>query len=167
MTPKLHSPHHRSSRHKKRKEPTIWREYRFEITVVVLMALGIFLLVEEMEIRQTIWHWLGIILSATAHGLRGFFNTVLNTLGNMRASNIVGIVLIVIALAMMYTRARNRIIRQNNYMFDCPKCGNDLQRIHRTRWHKVLELLLWTNIRHYQCKECSFKGYKMDWKAKV
>ena len=45
---------------KPRHQPFL-EEYSFEIKVVILLALGIFLLVEELEIKQYIWNFIALI----------------------------------------------------------------------------------------------------------
>lgn len=45
-------------RREKRHEISFWQKYSFELTVVFLLATGIFLLLEKMKIKSYIYRWL-------------------------------------------------------------------------------------------------------------
>ncbi|MBT6981847.1 MAG: hypothetical protein HOA05_06350, partial [Candidatus Marinimicrobia bacterium] len=45
----------------KQKRKLFYQEYNFEITVVLLIALGVFLLVEELEIKHYLYEIIKVI----------------------------------------------------------------------------------------------------------
>ncbi|RMF06569.1 MAG: hypothetical protein D6762_09215 [Candidatus Neomarinimicrobiota bacterium] len=152
--------HHHHHRHRN----TFWQEFRFEITVTLLLVTGVALLVEQFEIRRTVWGWIQTGVRFLNRFFRNFFQDFFNFLLSLRLSNTIGVILILIAFFMIFNRFRKKMIVRYSVLYSCPQCGSELARIHRTFYHKVLGLFFWANIRHYKCKKCDYKGIKMDWK---
>ena len=145
----------------KPKQKLFYNEYNFEITVVILIALGIFLLVEELEIK----HYLYEIVKMTLFSVGDFIKLIRN--GTMifvkmfEISDIVGISLILFALYLVVNRWRERMIDRYAFLRECPDCGGDLNRIRRNLNQKLTSLFYFVTVKHYQCKSCNYKGIKM------
>jgi len=129
------------------------RKYWFEVLAAVLFALGVFLLVERVKIKASIFgalRWLA----------KSIVNVVTSILAIER-SDIVGIVLILVAIWMMgYSVRRTRLRRSPNVNSaePCPKCGGHLGRAHAGRFQRLLALVMRVRIRRYSCRECSFRA---------
>ncbi len=156
MTKHHHS--HNSSRHRNH---SWWQEYRFEISVLVLLALGIFLLVEKMEIKAFLFRQLRRVILGTATTISSLANRMFGLLMEVETSDIVGIILILIAMGMIFYRLRSRFISRHGPLRSCLKCGSDMHRIHRRFRHRILGIILWADVRYYSCKKCTFKGIQV------
>ena len=134
---------------------TFFQEYNFELLVLGLFSLGFFLLWEDWDIRKNAW----IFITTTAQ----FFVTLLGDISyNIgKPSDIIGIVLILIAMILVLNRARIRIIRNHPDILVCPKCDSSLHRSHREVKHKIQSFFLNCKIKKYKCRKCSFKGVTM------
>jgi len=141
---------------------TFFQEYNFELLVLGLFGLGFFLLWEDWDIRKNAW----IFITSTAQ----FFVTLLRDLsyniGKIfkkygKPSDIIGIVLILIAMILVLNRARIRIIRNHPDILVCPKCDSSLYRAHREVKHKIQSFFLNCKIKRYKCRKCSFEGVTM------
>jgi len=148
--------------HRKRKHPSersFFDSYWFEITIAGLIALGIFLLLERLEIKAAIWQALvwsarrvgDIARSLGRSGVR-LFNQIDET------SDLVGIALILAAAALVAAKLRLRAIRRHPPLPQCPRCSAVLQRVHGGLIRRLLGLALWVRIRHYACDECGFRA---------
>lgn len=153
--------HHHSRKSHRRRNHSWWQEYRYEISVVTLLALGIFLLVEKLEIKAFIFHQLRRLILGTGTTISSLANRTFALLQEVETSDIVGIILILIALGMIYYRLRNRYIQRHGPLRSCLKCGSDMHRIHRRLRHRILGVILWADVRYYSCKKCTFKGVRI------
>lgn len=145
---------------KPRHEPFL-KEYNFEIKVVLLLGLGIFLLVEDLEIKHYIYLFIRKVLVTTGGGIAWFRDGLFFLANKVEASDIVGISLILYVLFLIANRWRERMIERFSQLVDCPECGGTLHRIRRNLNHKFLSVLYFVNVKHYHCKACSYKGMKL------
>ncbi len=140
----------------------LWSEWRVEIFIVLLAAFGIFLLVERMQIRQTLLGWLSQGLQALRNLGGGILRGVVDFVQNTTLSDLTGYVLLLIALAFVAWRARWRLTHMPRFTrTKCPRCGTDLHRIHRSRFDLVLDLFV--PVRRYRCKnhDCRWQGLRV------
>jgi len=149
-------------RHSRRPKHSFWNEYRFEIIVVFLLTTGIFLLVEKMEIKVTVYRWVRTFIIVSANAISDTAQSIFQLFHEVETSDIIGIILIIIALFMIYLRVRKRTIFRYATLYECPNCSGDLRRIHRKLRHRILGLLLWTEVKHFSCKTCDFHGIRMS-----
>lgn len=153
-----------SRNHKKNKSQfrLTYEEYKFEFTVTFLLIVGIFLLFEKMEIKGLIFD----IGFASISFLYSFFNNLLanvtNTLKDVELSDISGLILISIAFYMIGERIRDRLIAQFTFLNECPKCGQNIQRVRRNYKQKLIQWILFAKVSNYTCNSCDFKGIKVE-----
>jgi len=147
---------------KKRKRKRISRsnvsflnEYSYEIKVGFLFALGVFLLVEKLEIKHYIYTFVRGTLFLIGDMIQSLAGGMEFIIGTFEASDIVGIGLILISVFLVSKRWRERTIDRNSNLNDCPKCGGDFKRIHRTQYQRIQSLFWRVKIKHYECKDCS------------
>jgi len=133
-----------------------------ETLILLLAAFGIFLLVERMQIRQTLFAWLRRGLQA----LSGLGNALLRSVAAfVRAttlSDLMGYALLLLVVALGVWRARWRLMTLPRLMTRlCPHCGGELHRIHRHRLDRLLDLLV--PVARYRCKnpECRWEGLRI------
>ncbi|NOZ74061.1 MAG: hypothetical protein GXO90_01595 [FCB group bacterium] len=151
--------------HHHRHRTSFWQEFRFEITVTLLLITGVALLVEQFEIRRTVWHWIQTGIKTTHHFFSNFLQNFFDFILSLKLSNTIGMLLILTAFFMIFNRFRRKMIVRYSTLYSCPQCGADLNRIHRTPYQKFLGIVFWTSIKHYKCKKCDYTGMKMDWKS--
>ena len=153
---------HKSRHHEEaEKEPGFLvsriRRYWFELTAFGLFALGIFLLVEQLEIKAFIWR----TLVNLAGVVRGAASGLLNFFEGIKKSNLVGIVLIVVAAGMIAISLRRRAIARHPRLpleDECPECHRDLDRLKRRWVERLLGFVLRIRIKRYHCSKCSFQA---------
>ena len=133
------------------------REYWIELTFILLALLGIFLLVEQMEIgvtllriARTVWHTAS---SAVATAVKAMVYRVLQT----TISDRIGLVLIVMSAVAALWRGRVRVIRRLAGR-TCPVCGGELHRTPRRWQDRLLSLLVPVVRRQCNNKECRWEG---------
>jgi hypothetical protein len=133
------------------------REYRVELIAGFLALLGIFLLVEQMEIRVTIlrlvsWTWRTVIGAIGA-----VVNAVFYRISNITTSDLLGLALIVLAIVVTLWRVRVRLM-QRYAEHTCPICGANLRRLHRRWSDRLLSLLVPVGRYHCRNTECDWEG---------
>jgi len=139
------------------------REYRVEIIAILVLLLGLFLLVERMQIRQS-------LLGFTRSAWDGFFNIINSVwewmtsfLTVMTISDIIGILLVISVVIFGLWRIRYRFEHSKKWLaVTCPKCGSAIIRIHRTPVDKILGAIFLPNARRYACRNenCDWKGLR-------
>ena len=137
-------------------------EYSFEIKVVILFALGIFLLVEELEIKNYIYSFIKLIFFSIGSGFEWFRDSILFLIKKFEVSDIVGISLIMYVIYLIANRWRERMIHRFSKLSNCHECGGYLNRIRKNLNHKIREFVYWSNVKHYHCKLCPYKGIKLS-----
>ncbi|MBT3180528.1 MAG: hypothetical protein HOB40_03370 [Candidatus Marinimicrobia bacterium] len=145
----------------KPKQKSYFKEYNFEITVILLIGLGVFLLIEELEIKHYLYEIVKTILFFIGDIIKVFRNGTFFIINKFEISDLVGISLIIFALFLVANRWRQRMIERYELLKDCPNCGGNLIRIRRDFNHKILGILYFVNVKHYNCKACNFKGIKL------
>lgn len=160
---------HPSSRERKaRKSPVVqllarvWSKWRVEVFIVAVVALAVFLLIERMEIRQT-------LLASARQGYRTARYVLEDMLRGLEAavqrttiSDLTGLVLLAIALAVVIWRIRWRLMRTPRYTArTCPLCGEDLRRTHRRQRDRIASI--YVPVRRYRCRSraCRWSGLRV------
>ena len=138
-----------------------YQEYNFEILVLGLFALGFFLLWEKWNIKSIAWGAITRSTLSIATFLRNISVRFGEIVSGVETSDIIGIVLILIALVLVLNRSRNRIIDHHPNLSSCPKCDADLRRTHRKTKHKIQAWFLICKFKRYKCRLCSFDGIAM------
>jgi len=118
------------------------------------------------KIKAIVW---GFITSST----RTIVNYIMDiavrmgaTISKVETSDLIGLLLILIAMILILNRARNRIIRNHPSLRSCFKCEGGLRRTHRKMKHKLLEILLFCKVKRYSCRKCSFEGIALTIRKK-
>tara|TARA_B100001996_G_scaffold285230_1_gene225497 strand:- start:283 stop:756 length:474 start_codon:yes stop_codon:yes gene_type:complete len=151
---------------KKEKPKSFLKEYNYELTAVFLIFLGIFLLVENLEIKHYIYLFIQKILFSLRFVFSKIFSAFIIIIKRFETSDIVGIVLTLIGFYMLLKIWRDREILRYSYLQNCPDCGGNLRRIPRTSKQKFSGVIFGSKIKHYSCNICDFKGIKMSKKIK-
>ncbi len=131
--------------------------YWFEITVIGLLGLGIFLLLERLQIKAAVYEQVVRFLGSTWTAARSTGRALLNWLRDVETSDLVGFGLILVAAGLIVWKLRHRAFKRHPYISICPDCGADLHRIRCTVSHRAQEILLWLRITHYSCCKCPFR----------
>ena len=127
---------------------------KLDLSIAFLFLFGIFLLVERMEIKETVWAWMRGWVMAIYVFIADLFGTV----GGLEGSDLIGISLIILALVLLTVRTRRILIANHPALDECPICGGELYRTHRQTPQRVLESVLSLRIKNYSCKDCDFTG---------
>ena len=145
----------------KRTQLSKLKEYNFEINVIILLGMGIFLLVEDFEIKQFIAVRIRFILITFAQIIGIARDAIINNIKLLEGSDLVGIIFIISAIYLIINRWREKIINQFSILRECPKCGEKLHRIHKNNFQRFFGLLFFLNIKNYKCNSCAFKRIKL------
>jgi hypothetical protein len=137
------------------------REYRIELVAAFMALLGIFLLVEQMEIRVTIFRIMSLVWRTVGKTMVGVVRAVIYRLLHIRPSDLLGLVLILLSIVIVFWRVRVRVL-QRLAGSTCPVCGADLRRSRRDRLDRLVSLLL--PVRPYRCRnqECRWQGLRVQ-----
>jgi hypothetical protein len=130
------------------------RKYWGEILGAILLALGIFLLVEKLEIKAVIYSKLVWLVQQ----LGRFFSSLFSWVGSVEFSDYVGLLLVVGAVVLIGARFRARIIKRHadrGPLHRCPKCGERTKRVPGRIDQRMVAFLFRVRIRRYTCRKCS------------
>ena len=127
---------------------------RLDLSIALLFVFGVFLLLERMEIKETIWAWTRGWVIAIYRFIANLFGTV----GGLEGSDLIGMTLIILALVLLIVRTRRALIANHPALEECPVCGGELYRTHRQTPQRILESVLSVRIKNYSCKDCDFTG---------
>ena len=106
----------------KQKHNPFFSEYSFEIKVIILLALGIFLLIEDLEIKNYIYTFIRFIMFTIGDIIVWLRDNTLFIIKQFEVSDLVGISLIIYVLYLIAERWRERMIERFSELTNCPKC---------------------------------------------
>ena len=138
------------------KEVSFFKEYNFEITVFVMFLLGVFLLVEKMEISHTLFKIIKATIFLFADFIKAIRDLIYDTLSWLELSDLVGVILILFALYLVILRIRVRLLILYPKIYECPNCDNKnkLKRIPKRLKHRIIHFALRLRVYYYQCDDC-------------
>lgn len=139
------------------------KEYRVELIALLLVLLGVFLLVEQFNIRLTVRESIEQLITYVPQFLTSSQEVFLSYLSRFTLSDLLGWVLIISTTIFVAWRFRYRFLRSSTWRSTtCPKCGSPLNRIPRKRIHYLLGKTVLPHGRYYQCsnKDCSWTGLR-------
>ena len=139
-----------------KKEISFFKEYNFEITVFAMFVLGVFLLVEKMEISQTLFKFIKTTIFLFADLIKAFRDSIYDTLSWLELSDLVGVVLILFASYLIALRIRVRLLMLYPKIYECQYCDNKnkLKRIPKKLKHRIIHFALRLRVYYYQCDNC-------------
>ncbi len=141
----------------------IIREYWLELAALVVVATGALLVVKEFSIRETLSLVYHNAISHLGGWAQNASTNAQNFFVNFSINDFLGGLLVVAGLAFIIWRGRYHFYRSEYWQaVNCPKCGSDLHRIHRTTWDRFLSNTLLRGARRYHCrnKECGWSGLR-------
>ena len=138
------------------KEASFFKEYNFEITVFGMFLLGVFLLVEKMEISQTLFKIIKATIFLFADFIKSIRDSIYDILGWLELSDLVGVILILFALYLVALRIRVRLLMLYPKVYECQNCDNKnkLKRIPKRLKHRIIHFALRLRVYYYQCDAC-------------
>jgi len=145
---------------------SFYKNYIFELFVLGLFLLGFFLLWERWHIKSIVWGFITNVVRIFVDLISDIAVQIGKTIVKVETSDLIGIILILVAVILILNRTRLRIIRNHPSLSSCFKCEGDLRRTQRKMKHKLLELLLFCKIKRYSCRKCSFEGIALTTKIK-
>jgi len=137
-------------------EVSFFKEYNFELTVLGMFLLGVFLLVEKMEISQTLFKIIKATIFLFADFIKSIRDSIYNILGWLELSDLVGVILILFALYLIALRMRVRLQMLYPKVYECQNCDNKnkLKRIPKRLKHRIIHFALRLSVYYYQCDDC-------------
>ena len=149
-----HGHHQRKSRF-----GTVLRANLVEITAALVVVVGLFLLLERMSIRSTLFRWAAVGSQNALHVLGRVDDAIANSIARLTLSNAIGLVLVILAVGALILRIRWRLVRSaSQTALRCPRCCGGVHRVHRRWGDRVVSLFV--PVRRYRCsnRECGWCG---------
>lgn len=137
-----------------KKNPQGQQRYHTELTITGLLLSGVALLFTDTPFHIVVQKLIQLISNAWVAVRQLIFSTFFEPLVQMEFSDLVGILLITISLALMITKIRNGIISTSYESNTCPSCDSKLHRIHRSKWQLLLSKSLYLSSGYYRCETC-------------
>jgi hypothetical protein len=139
------------------------REFRIEVIAILLALLGVFLLVEQIEIRSTLRNWLSSSSGWLAQLAHAAIDSLVHYIQSFSPSDLVGWILIFSTTVFLVWRIRYHFLHSERWRAHaCPRCGSSLHRIHRTNLDRLLTRTLLPKGNRYLCSnpECRWTGLR-------
>ena len=141
------------------------KEFRVELIAVLVVLFGFFLLIEQFDIRVTIFRFASQLIGQIKSVAETIYKVVINYSQVLTLSDAIGWVIILGASFFFFYRARYRFLL-SVYLpaKKCPNCEGSLRNIHRTSWDVFFQRILFTNFRRYSCpnEECQWSSIAIN-----
>ena len=106
------------------KDISFFKEYNFEIIVLTMFLLGVFLLVENMEISETLFAAIKALIFFFADFIKSIRDFIYDILHWLEVSDLVGVCLILFALYLISIRIRIRLLASYPKIYGCQNCDS-------------------------------------------
>ena len=139
------------------------RRFGFEIIWLVVVVIGVFLLLEQMNIRDTLISGSQNTMAGLAKGGSQLGTTVADRLESFSLSDAIGIILVLGALLALALRIRWQLLRAVSLSrLKCPRCGAEIHRVHRRRLDRLVSY--YVPVKRYRCfsSQCRWSGLRVD-----
>jgi hypothetical protein len=149
-------------RHREGRLRQLIRAYTFEIIWLVIVALGIFLIFERLNIRRSLSAWPGQFVAAAQHSVGDLSGTVAGLLARITLSDAIGFALILGAMVAIALRVRWRLIHNSALaLLRCPSCNGNIHRVHRHALDRLISL--YVPVQRYRCanNQCLWHGLRV------
>lgn len=141
---------------------SFWSEWRFELVMALVVMLGLFLILERMQIREAVAGWWAAAAESLKMAGSGFLRRVGRFLQDVTLSDLMGYALLAAALVLFYIRGRWRLMTMARFTARvCPKCGHGLHRVHRRPSDRLVNIVV--PVARYRCRnpECDWRGLRV------
>jgi len=139
----------------KRRGKSFIKRYTFELLILFLILTGVFLLVENMEIKSTIIYYVNGLMKFSLQFLQSIITSLSGFIQSLEGSDIIGMGLIFLAIILLYFRYRKMILTEWNSGKNCPECESKMVRKKKESKHKIIAKIFFLKVRHYFCAKCN------------
>jgi len=122
----------------KNKKKSLFTKYSFELLILFLLFTGVFLLVENMEIKTTIVIYLNVLMKTSLQIFQFIIITFTDFFQSREGSDIIGIGLIFIAIILLYFRYKKIFLTKWNSGKNCSECETKMVRKRKEFKHIML-----------------------------
>ena len=124
----------------------ILKEYWVEIVALLVGIIGVGMVVFDIG-----------AVKVAINGLAGFAKQIVSGISsllmNFSLNDLFGLLVALAALAFIYWRVRYRVKKMKRWTaYNCPKCGGELHRVHRSTWDRIVSVILLPHARRYRCE---------------
>ena len=140
----------------------LW-DYWVEFAALLVVVAGILLVVLDFDLLKRIGSTLRQSWSALGGWEVRFYTWLQGYIARFGLGDLMGWLLVFFGLAFVVWRGRHHFYRSAYWRaVNCPRCGSELHRIHRTTWDRFLSRTLLLGARRYQCKnpDCGWSGLR-------
>ena len=157
------SPLQSNRRHREGRLRQVLRAYRFEVFWLVVVALGVLLIFERLDIRSSMFEWFGRVSAVAMAGVGRLGDQLDVLLARVTLSDAIGLALVLAALVVVALRVRWRLIHNPAVtLIRCPQCHGQIHRVHRRAGDRLISL--YVPVRRYRCAndQCLWHGLRVS-----
>ena len=144
---------------KKSKKNKFWKKYNFEIVIFSLIVIGIFLIIEDFNIKNSILNAYIQIYDYLVKLFLTIYIALTTLLYNVENSDLFGLGLIVFAIFLILLKWRQNLLNKYSNYEVCRYCNSKVNRIKRRKRIKIFAYIFRLKIKRYQCTACNQIGY--------
>jgi len=151
----------RKERASKKSIIPIIKKYNFELLIIILIFLGLFLLLEDFELKKFLLDFSIQMYEEMKYIVFYIYNSTFEFILKIETSDIIGLILIISAILLMFLRWRNNLIYNYSSAQFCVNCKGKLQRVKKKIKIRVFSFFTRLKVKKYQCKDCKLQTYKI------
>lgn len=148
--------------HRESRPRNFLRIFRVELLWLLIVAIGLFLLLERANLRSSVTLWARETVHRLLQRVTSLDEQINAFLTQVSLSDLLGFALVLIAVVAILLRVRWRLLNTPKLaQLRCPKCDGNLYRIHRTGIDRLINV--YVPVRRYRCRAdgCGWSGLRM------
>ena len=134
-------------------------KYNFEIVIFSLIVIGIFLIIEDFNIKNSILNAYIQIYDYLIKLFLTLYVALTTLLYGVENSDLFGLGLIVFAIFLILLKWRQNLLNEYSIYEVCRYCNSRIHRIKRRKRIKIFAYIFRLKIKRYQCTACNQVGY--------
>lgn len=141
--------------------------YGIEIFIVLMSMTGIYFIIGDLDLGSITRRATLVTIDSMIALKNNIITTFINTAGQMRLSDTVGIILIGITLVLSLIRIRDRLVKSREMLEYCPQCGTHMARRHRTIGQRFVAKSLGLTSVSFRCLDCDYDNVIFRYKIQT
>ena len=139
-----------------------YKRYHEEFKILLCLILGFLFLKYDWNLKLSVTMFLFDVFNGLLKFIIISLKNITKYLSILTFSDVMGIFLICIAIALSFMRIRNNLVSRHHLSRECPVCYSKLKRIHSSTYQNIIKVVFRLKTKNYLCPKCFYSDYKIS-----
>jgi len=141
--------------------------YGIEIFIVLMSMTGVYFIISDLDLGHMTRQASLVVMDSMVELKKAIIHSFINLAGQVRLSDMVGVILIAFTVLLALIRLRDRLVRYGEALDYCPKCGTHMARRSRSLGQRIIARGLGLTSTAFSCLDCNYKNLIFRYKIQT